>query len=86
MRNVEFTFQDNVDSRQQKAILDKINSWDSIESAGLVMADSADEEIKRMAFAFVKDEADLQTVLDRLKTFSEIKSPVEPPKRYPLGS
>jgi hypothetical protein len=82
MRNIEFSFHDNVEFGRQKAVLNKINAWDSIESSGHVMPESTDKKIKHMAFAVVKDNADLEQVLAQLKEFSEIKSPVESPKRY----
>lgn len=82
MHNIEITFHDNTDFEQQKTILKKINAWDSVESAQLVMPESTDEKIKRMAFVLVKNNADVDQVLKQLKRFSEINSPVIPPKRY----
>lgn len=82
MRSIEINFHHNIKPEQQKAVLDKINRWDSIEAAGHIMPDSSDENIKRMAFAYVKDDAKIEAVSKQLEELPEIETASIPPERY----
>lgn len=80
MRQIEITFEPDVKPEQQKAILEAINSWSSIESAVPLLADADDAQIRRMAFAYIKDDAKIEAVSKKLEKISEIKIAI-PPKR-----
>jgi hypothetical protein len=82
MRSIEITFHQNTDLNQQKIALKKIKSWKSIESAGHLMEDSVDDNIKRMAFAYVADEADIKAVSQKLKSLPEIETAVFSAQRH----
>ncbi len=81
MRQIEITFHQNIKHEQQKAVLEKINSWNSIEAAGHLMPDSDDRNIQRMAFAYIRDDAKIKAVSKRLEEISEIETALVPPMR-----
>ncbi|RDV16868.1 hypothetical protein DXT99_01780 [Pontibacter diazotrophicus] len=80
MRQIEITFEPDVKPERQKAILENISGWSSIEAAVPLMPNADDAKIKRMAFAYIKDDAKIEAVSKQLEKIPEIKIAI-PPKR-----
>lgn len=81
MRQIEIIFHQDVKPERQKAVLEKINGWNSVEAAVQLMPDADDAKIRRMAFAYIKDDAKIEAVSKQLKKIPEIETAVEPPER-----
>lgn len=74
MRSIVFSFQASVPPEQQQKILDQVSSWEDITQAKQLKPDAKRVEIRCMAHAYLKDEADAAEVVKRLSELPEIES------------
>jgi hypothetical protein len=75
------TFNTDVPPEKKKEILDRIEQWESVSKAMPLKADSKSAEVRRMAYAYVKDKADAVAIIERLSEIPEIESASLPAKR-----
>lgn len=81
MRSIPITFHPDVPPERQKAVLEEVNNWNSIEAAGQLMPDAENDEIRRMAYAYVSDDAEIEAVSKQLEAVPEIEAAAPPPER-----
>jgi hypothetical protein len=81
MRSVTFTFHPDIPSEQQDHVLKQINSWTGVHTAGLLKPGAKNSEVRRMAYAYVKDDADNEDVLKRLSELPEVELASLPTER-----
>ena len=72
MRSVGFTFNPDVSPEQQDSVLDKINNWVEISLAKRLKPDARKQDILRMAYAYINENADTTDIIKRLSGLSEI--------------
>ncbi len=73
MRSVGFSFQAHVSPEQQQKILDEVSSWGEVSQAKHLKPDAKQAEIRCMAHAYIKDDADAAEVVKRLSELPEIE-------------
>ena len=81
MRSVTFNFRPEVPQRRQDELLEGISGWDAVHGASRVNPTATVPLLKRMAFAYLEDSADVELVVRRLRELPEIESADSPPER-----
>ena len=81
MQSVMFSFKPEVSPSKQRAILDEIESWDSVRKASHLNSDTTNPTILRMAYAYVKDGSKAEEIVKKLSAIEEIDNASLPAKR-----
>ena len=81
MRSVQFTFAPHVEAQHQAQRLEEISGWPEVVKVGQVDAASPADAVRRMAYAYVRDDADPAAVAQRLRAVQGIESASEPTPR-----
>ena len=72
MRSVGFTFNPDVSPERQDRVLDEINKWAEINLAKRLKPDARKQDLLRMAYAYIKEDANPSEIIRRLSELSEI--------------
>ncbi len=81
MRSVMFNFHPEVSITQQDEALERINAWSSVSVASRLKPDAKNPLLQRMAYARVKDDTDIEKIVERLKQMPEVESASVPASR-----
>ena len=81
MASITFNFRPEVPPDKRRKVLDEIAAWEQVVSASLLKPEATNELVQRMAYATIKEAADLEVVLKRLGKLAEIDSASIPAKR-----
>ena len=81
MRSITFTFHPDVAPDRQERTLEQINSWADVHAAGLLKPDAKNSDVRRMAYAYVGDDANAEDLLKRLSGLPEVEQASLPSER-----
>ncbi len=81
MRSVIFMFKRDVDTDRQNTILEIINNRNDVSNASRIKPDSKIIDIFRMCYVYVKDNSDLDVILEDLSEYCEIETVEMPTDR-----
>lgn len=81
MRSVTFNFRTDVSEDERQETLERISSWSDVEKASPLKPEAKNPLLLRMAYAYLKDDADLDGVVERISNLPEIESASAPPRR-----
>ena len=81
MRSVMFNFAPQVPAQQQEEVLRQIGAWDSISKTARLSPGARHPDVLRMGYAYVEDDADIDSVVQRLSALPEIESAHVPAER-----
>lgn len=82
MRSITFKFKSDVPAKRQGAILARINSWKAVRKAGPLNPEAKHPLARRLSYAYVEDDADIDTLVDRLSKIPDIESASIPAERH----
>jgi hypothetical protein len=81
VRSVTFNFHPDVSTDRQDGVLERINTWGDIRQASRLKPGAKHPLLLRMAYAHVRDDADINGLIGRLLKLPEIESASIPPTR-----
>jgi len=81
VKAVTFTFAPATPADAQERALDAIREWAEVERAGRVKPETKNPFLRRLGYAYVKDEDDAEKVARRLAALPEVASADVPPAR-----
>jgi len=81
MRSIMFTFAADTPLEHQEDLLRQVHTWNEVAGVGRLKADSSQPEIRRMGHVYLKDDADAQSVVERLRNMPGIEKAFEPTAR-----
>lgn len=81
MQSVMFSFKPDVLPSKQKAILEEIESWDSIRKASHLDSDATNPTVLRMAYAYVENGSNAEEIVKKLSAIKEIDNASLPARR-----
>jgi hypothetical protein len=76
-----FNFHPQVPADKRKEVLEAISAWASVVNAALLKPDAKSQVTQRMAYATVKETADLQTLVKKIGALPEVESASLPASR-----
>jgi len=81
MRSIIFNFKPEVPSATQENLLKGLNTLPGIHRASCLNAKAKDASLRRMCFAEIKEDADLQALLTRIRSMGEVEEAGLPAQR-----
>lgn len=82
MRSVMFNFRSSVLPEQQETILATIDRWRSVRKVGHLKPEAKHPLLRRMCFAYVEDNANIEAFIERLGKIPAIETVSIPPMRH----
>jgi hypothetical protein len=86
MNELMFNFKSTVPMADQQALLTRIKRWEGIKMVGQLKPDAKRASTRRICYAYLDDQVDIQVMKTRLAALTEIESVEIPPARYPAPS
>jgi hypothetical protein len=77
-----FRFKSETSLEAQDETLAKIRTWEEVTSAGRVYPDAKDSDTRRSCFAYLRDDANLEAIQERLSSLNELAEVFTPAERY----
>jgi hypothetical protein len=81
MRSIVFSVKPEVTAAAQESLLKGLNMTPGIHRASCLNAKAKDASIRRMCFAEVEEDADVQALLTRIQSMSEVEEAGLPAQR-----
>ena len=81
MQSVMLMFKQDVSPEDQEHVLTKLNARQGVIKAARLKPEARNPDVLRMAFVYVDDSLNVQTLLDQLSKLPEIDSASLPPQR-----
>lgn len=81
MRSVMFNFRPDVSPERQDAVLVQIETWDGISKTAHLKPDTKHADVRRMCYAYVDNNTDVEVLRERLSALPEIESAFIPAER-----
>ncbi len=81
MRSIVFNLRPETDSEKQGEVLSRLSRLPGVARVGSLSPHSRDPELRRMCFAYVTDDADLEGLLAQVRRQPEVQQASLPAER-----
>lgn len=81
MASITFTFTAESSDEERKRVLEMLRQWQNVRAAGAINARSKSAALRRLAYAEVDADTDLDTLSAKINALAEVESAAVPPQR-----